>query len=126
MNTNMKWLNKIWPRKKRRLASYWTESDLFRNRFIQLEEEWKNFCMITWKYLTRDMVKASSFPHFLNKNVYWEFRYCYNNVWLVAWIEEHKEVDRRIALMKRDIWTVEIEQMIRDWYEIYPLLQNYK
>lgn len=118
-------MKKYWAKTKKRLISFWSESDLFKKRFLELESEWNNYCMITWQLLSYDNLTASSFPHLLAKWMFREFRYYLNNIWLVKWIDEHNEIDRKMRELKKDIWLVDIEIKLRNWEEIYLLLKKY-
>ena len=118
-------LRKIWIRKIKRIKEHWTETELFMKRFYQLKEQNLNYCMITWKLITEDMLTPASFPHLLSKKMYSEFRYSLNNIWLVLWIKEHNEIDRLMNLFKKDVWVLHIQEMLKDWREIFIYLKNY-
>lgn len=118
-------IKKYWKKTIKRIKEHWTETELFMKRFYQLKEQNLNYCMITWKLITEDMLTPASFPHLLSKKMYSEFRYSLNNIWLVLWIKEHNEIDRLMNLFKKDIWVLYIQEMLKDWREIFIYLKNY-
>lgn len=118
-------IKKYWKKTIKRIKEHWTETELFMKRFYQLKEKNLNYCMITWKLITEDMLTPASFPHLLSKKMYSEFRYSLNNIWLVLWIKEHNEIDRLMNLFKKDIWVLYIQEMLKDWREIFIYLKNY-
>jgi len=74
--------------------------------------------MVTWKRLNPAMVMPSCFPHLLSKKNYPAFRYNLNNIWLVAWPEEHKIFDKAVNLFKKTFWTKTLEMLIESWEEV--------
>lgn len=116
--------NPIGKKKKLRLALEWSESELFIKRFNQLKDRNENYCMVTWKLITEDMLSPACFPHILPKSKYPHLRHFLNNIWLVLWIKEHQEFDKNINEAKRIIWHIEFEKMISDWREIYIATLN--
>lgn len=111
-------IKKISNKKKLRLAFKWSESDLFKKRFNQLKSEWRNYCMVTGKVLTEDMLSPASFPHILPKWKFPQYRYYLNNIWLVCWIEEHDLFDKKINKLKEEKWLFRLEEKIKNWEEI--------
>ena len=109
----------IWDRKQKRLASEWSEFDLFKKRFNQLLDRWENYCMVTWQLLTEDMVSPASFAHMFSK---WQepiMRYLLNNIALVKWIEEHQKFDLIFNEYKKIRWHIAVKQDILNGKEIY-------
>lgn len=111
-------INKIWKQKKERLAEFWSESSIFIERFNQLKSKWLNRCMITWRFITEDMLSPASFPHILSKWMFKKYRYKLNNIWLVLWIKEHNILDDIIVKLKRDKWLQWLINEIESWKEI--------
>lgn len=117
--------NPIGKKKKLRLSLEWSESELFIKRFRQLQDRNENYCMVTWKLITEDMLSPACFPHILPKSKYPHLRHFLNNIWLVLWIKEHQEFDRIVNEVKRKIWHIEFEQIIMWWKEIrFPTLES--
>lgn len=109
----------IGKRKKLRLILEWSESELFIKRFNQLKSQWRNYCMVTGKLITEDMLSPASFPHILNKNMFKSLRYFTNNIWLVFWIEEHNIFDTWISNYKKYYWVDNLKTDIVCWKEVY-------
>lgn len=113
------YINKVSKKKKQRLKDKWSEVDLFKLRFEELEKLWLNKCMITWNTITESMLQPYCFPHILNKNLYSKLRYHLNNIWLVSSIENHNKFDEYISNYKKHYWVINLENDIMKWVEVY-------
>ena len=113
----------VWKKTKERLASEWSESVLFMKRFNELKREWRNYCMVTGKLLTIDMLSPASFPHWYPKWKYPELRYFKNNIFLVDWIDNHSKFDSYFKMYKDFIWDDILRNKILSWEDIFDDLK---
>lgn len=115
-------INKVSTKKKVRLKSMWSETELFEKRYKQLKKMWLNKCFITWVYLTLEQTSPASYAHILSKWMYPHLRYYLNNIALVKWIDEHHLLDTEVNRIKKEYGEKYLEQFILDWKEIIILL----
>lgn len=116
-------IKKISDKKKERLKKEWSEWNFFKILFKKLEKKQKNICTICDKIVKENEVVPACFAHILPKWRYKEFRYFENNIWFVCSIDCHNELDKSVNVIKRKIWLIEVEQIIRDWKKLN--IKNY-
>ncbi len=119
---------RVWEKRKKRIAQWWSEFAFFKKLFTTRKKSWENFCWVCKSRITEQSIDetfnawVSCFPHILSKKNYPDFRLLKNNIWLVCNSWCHDRFDEAVNNYKEENWLEMLETVIKNWES--PELKN--